>query len=226
MNKKMVKSFGWLFFAVGMIMLIVGGIFYFNDMGLREKYEKTTAKIINIYKDKASVDVEFYVERKRYFGGINYYNSSMEVEGTIPVYYNPKDPNDFYYGGFILANYIVIGIGGFFSIIGFVLLVASGGNKKKYAKIKKYGCCINATVTAIRPNIDVYVNGKNPNVLEANCLNPADGRYYYFKSENIWHDIAPIIHKASIRTIPVYVNPKDFTEYYIDMEPVLKYIEE
>jgi len=223
---KMVKSFGWLFLVVGFIMLVVGGIFYFNDMGLKDKYIKTDAKIINIYKEKSSIDVEFYVERKRYFGGINYYNASMKVEGKVPVYYNPKDPNDFYYGGFMLANYIVLGVGGILAIVGFVLLAALSGNKKKYKKIKKYNCVIHAAIIKVRPNIDVYVKGKNPYVLEASYLNHIDGRHYYFKSENIWYDISLIIQRASIRTVPVYVNPKDFTEYYIDMEPILKYIEE
>ena len=62
--------------------------------------------------------------------------------------------------------------------------------------------------------------GKNPYKIRAEYLNPKDNKTYFYESEEVKTDLKDIVSKKNIKTIPVYINPKNTNDYYVDVEVI------
>ena len=94
--------FGIIFFAIGLILAIVGVAVHINDVNFKESALTTTGTIVDIssYTDSDgdtdyNVVIEFRVNGKKYSGRLNYYYSSMYEGDSLTIYYDPDNPSDF-----------------------------------------------------------------------------------------------------------------------------------
>lgn len=228
---KVSKIIGIIFASFGLLFLILGIYFYKSDLDFKNKSIKTTGKITEIVTSYDSdgdstndVYVEFYVKGNKYNGRINYYTSSMYEGKDIVIYYDAKNPNNFRADGAVIGTLIFAILGGVFFLIGFVFIISIVLKNKKNKKVMGYNYRINATIIGITMNNSVMINGRHPYVLEANCMSPADGKLYTFRSEDMWQDATLILQQFNIITIPVYVNPQNYAEYVMDISSIKKYL--
>jgi len=221
-----------ILFIIAALPIIFGLIFNLGNNSFKKKAETTTAKIISIdiIDDWTTPIVEFYVGEEKYVGELNHYDSSMHVGQEVTIYYDPLNPNEFRGVGMELSSLF------WFSaiplIMGIIMIGVNLGIGKvvkksimlieKRKKIIEYNYILEADIISINlvpqaENMELYV-------MEAIYNNPADGNIYHFKSDYFRYDAASIIEHYNIKTIPVYVNPSDYTEYVVDLSIMKEYI--
>ena len=94
------------------------------------------------------------------------------------------------------------------------LLQRLGFSGRKQKKLKENGLAITAVIKDIAVNNSVTINGRNPRRLICEGTLPT-GESRYFESGNV----SPLIHPDVIgRTINVYLDPEDYTNYLVDAE--------
>lgn len=229
--KKGMKIFGGLFFVLGLIMLIVGISLAISTNNFMKTAVSTSATITRIDSRRDSdgdtnytVIVEFKVDGQTYGGELNYYTSSMYVGKNETVYYDPSNPNHFKGKGSEIVNYILPIMGIVFMLVGGGIIMSMILKAKKKKKVLAYNYVIQANIVGFNMDTSVAMNGRNPYRLEANYVNPNDGKIYTYRSEEVWVDLTPILSQMQIVTIPVYVNPNNFAEYYMDISNLTKFI--
>ncbi len=97
-------------------------------------------------------------------------------------------------------------------------------SRKKKKRVLSYNYVIQANIVGFNIDSSVSVNGRCPYRLEANYISPIDGKLYSYRSDNIWSDLTPILEQRQITTIPVYVNPNNYAEYYMDISSLKNFI--
>ena len=223
---KIVKLLGWLFAVIGIVVLSAGIYFHISDLGLNRGV-KTEARIVymNVEGRNSTVIVEFQTGGQIHSGTLDHHTSSMYVTQLVDIYYNPNNPDNFRSATVVYATYIMSVVGFVLFIIGVSIVRSFSVGKVNKKKILKYNHVIDATISKVRVNHEVLVENKNPFVIETSYQNQEDGRVYYFRSEDLWFDPAEIIMKASIRSLPIYVNPNNFKEYVVDLTSITKYLD-
>lgn len=232
---KKVASFplilGIAFFIAGMIFVSVGVAVHISDANFKESALTTTGTIIDIRSSTDSdgdtdydVVVEFIVKGQRYSGKLNYYFSSMDEGDTLTIYYNPDNPNDFMGENSVTGLIILIIFGGVFALIGLGFVISGFMSKAKRKRVLGYNFIIKANISSFDLNTRLTVNGKHPYILTATIMSPYDGLMYTFKSDSIWTDLTLIIENYNIKTVPVYVNPQNYKEYYVDLDYFKQYL--
>ena len=91
-------------------------------------------------------------------------------------------------------------------------------------RVLAMNCIIQAQIGDFSLNRNLTVNGRHPYVLRASAISPYNGRAYEFKSDAIWNDLTPILHAYNITKVPVYVNPQNYEEYYMDTKYFQQYL--
>lgn len=228
---KILKIIGGVFLLIG-ILIIAGGIYLkvsFDNFVKKAVKTEATITHIDYHRDsdgdtKHTVIVSFIVDNKEYTGALNYYDSSMYIGKKESVYYDPANPNHFKGSENFIGNLVLVIMGVVFSVIGgsFLFFVIRKNRKRK--KVLSYNYVIHADIVSFNLNTSLSVNGRHPYRLDATYINPLDGKIYSYSSEAIWTDLTPVLNSRQITTIPVYVNPNNFAEYYMDISGLQQFI--
>lgn len=221
---KVLKILGGLFFTIGIFFVGAGIFVKISYDNFLKTAVKTTATITSIGAShdndgdvNHSVIVEFVVDGKTYSGELNYYSSSMRIGREETIYYNPENPNDFRSKGGSFLIWLFIFIGGLFAGIGIILIIVMIVQSKKKKRVLSYNYVIQASIVGFSLDTSTSVNGRCPYRLDATYISPIDGKLYTYKSDQLWADLTPILEQRQITTIPVYVNPNNYAEYYVDI---------
>ena len=217
---KILKILGSIFLVIGIMMLSAGLYFKISFEEFRKNAKETTAVITSISGtgDSNNVLVEFIVDGTRYSGSLNYYNSNMYVGKEEKIYYQIDNPNKFKSKNKKnLLSVVFLIIGAVFPILGILFLVIPILKSKKQKRVLSYNYVIQASIVGCSIDTTVSINGRCPYRLEANYISPLDGKLYSYKSDELWADVTPILTQRQITTIPVYVNPNNYAEYYMDI---------
>lgn len=228
---KILKIVGGVFFTIG-ILIIAGGIYLkvtFDSFVKTAVKTEATITHIDYHRDsdgdiKHTVLVAFIVDNKEYTGALNYYDSSMYIGKKESIYYDPANPNHFKGAENSVGTWVLLVMGIVFSIIGGSFLFFVIRKNKKRKKVLSYNYVIHANIVGFNLNTSLSVNGRHPYRLDATYINPSDGKIYSYNSEAIWTDLTPILNSRQITTIPVYVNPNNFAEYYMDISSLQQFI--
>ena len=84
---------------------------------------------------------------------------------------------------------------------------------KKDKKLQETGIRVNAVIKDVAVNNSVSINGSNPRKLICEGLLP-DGTLKYFESTNVSAFVQPDVIG---RPITVFVDPSDYSKYYVDV---------
>lgn len=222
----------FLFFSIfGIVGLsvLIGGIFW-TISGL--KFKKNAVSIpavitdIESYRDSDGdtnhhVYVSFSYEGEQYNNiPLNEYSSSMYIGKEISLLCDPSHPGrvqtnfSIYFGSGMLLF-----MGTVFFLVGFIPLTCSFTGKARKKKLLSSGHFLDATVEQITLNTSYRVNGQSPYVLYCTYHDDYKDITYRFKSENLWTNPESLFPTGSI--VRVYVNPTDYSKYYVDVESAI-----
>ncbi len=214
------------FLLVGLAILIVMGI-AFNINSFNGKAGPIQAVITDLREKKDSEGditytpyVEYIVDGQRYGKWLNVSSNMYENGDIIEIYYSEDDPENTSVKVPQYVRYICYSLPLIFCIIGgfgtFKLL-----KEKLRKRLVKTGKRVEATITNVDYNRSYSVNGRNPLKIYCNFVD-IDGNYYEFESDNIWKNLNIDLNHSKM--IPVYVDPDDYSKYYVNVEEYLKNI--
>ena len=214
--------FGGIFFVVGMSLLISGiGVLRSTQKFLNraEVIEGTISDIQVRYDSDGdahhSVFVRYSYEGQEYETGLSEYSSSMHIGQSIRLYVDPRNP--YSVRSKSMAYFLPImlmGMGALFACVGlpFILSVLKKSFSRKL--LLQNGNCVNATIVASDVNTHYSVNGRHPYYVDCQYRDPYSGMTYLYRSGHIWEDPYQFVGGQ----IPVYVDPKKPSKYYVAIE--------
>lgn len=226
------EKFTLLFFSIfGIIglFLLIGGIFW-TISGL--KFKKNAVSIpavitdIESYRDSDgdthhNVYVSYSYEGKQYDDiPLSEYSSSMYIGKEISLLCDPDHPGRVQTNfGIYFGSGMLLFMGTVFFLVGFIPLTCSFTGKTRKKKLLSSGHFLDATVEQVCLNTGYSVNGQNPYVLYCTYRDDYKDITYRFKSENLWTNPDFLFPEGS--TVRVYVNPTDYSKYYVDVESAI-----
>lgn len=146
-------------------------------------------------------------------------NPSMYSKGqSVDVVYQPAKPQDarinstmdmWYLPGFmgsvaLLMTFVAIGLA--LSII---------ARRRERQRLMSIGHVITTEVYSIMPDTSMSIKGRHPYRILSRYHHLESGRTYVFESDPIWYN--PEEFFSDVKDLPVYVDPQDYSKYYIDI---------
>ncbi|MDD5937327.1 MAG: DUF3592 domain-containing protein [Clostridiales bacterium] len=218
-----------IFSIVACVFLVVSICLIVNGRQFEKNGKKTTATIVDSSrvknyrngknyrkgKDTSSVTIVYEVEGTPYVKTIHEYSSSWSVGDELDIYYDSENPLKVRIKSMLYFLPIMFGIFGVVLLIPAIILeIKRRGSKKKQMRLTETGKKVYATVNEVIENSYVRVNGRHPYQAIAIYTDEYSGMTYQFKSRNFWDDFINIIG----RQVPVYYDPKNPMNYYVDIE--------
>lgn len=221
--KKVEALIGVIFFIVGIGMLI-GGIVLGNAFNEKKNnWVETTAIIEDIQyygRDEHRVIVQYEVNGRTMEARLDSYDSSMYEGDEVAIFYDPQNPSNISATSQQIANWILLGMGVIFTLIGGGLTITKLKGKSKKESLMQNGECVGAEINEVQLNRGYRVNGRSPFVIICRWRDPQSGEYYLFGSENLWYDPRPILAEKQLTTLPVYLDPQNYKRYYVSTEEI------
>lgn len=132
----MVKQIGGIFLLVGIVVLSLGGYFYWNTQEFVKRAQHVTGKVIEMQrsgKNTYAPVVQFETSDHRTITGASKISSNPPthaVSDSVTVLYRPEDPDDFRLDEPLdlwFLPCLVGGLGSVFFIIGAAMMIFSRG---------------------------------------------------------------------------------------------------
>lgn len=220
--------FSGIFMIVGMALLIAGIVILILNGRFMERAEEITAVITDIgsYRNSKGetshkVLVEYTYAGKLYENAeLNFYSSSMYEGKEITVFCDPDNPGRIRSNqGMTLLYGIFIGMGILFIAISAIVIGIALRKSARRKKVRESGRKLYATIEEITLNTSLRMNGRHPYVIYCIWKDDYKDMVYRFKSDSIWTNPNLVFHPGD--TIPVYVNEKNYKQYYVDADSIL-----
>lgn len=210
--------FIFIFSAVGILLIAISIAVSLSYTSFKNDAIPCDGRIIDIVYGSSSERfhpvVEYWSQGRIHTKEIGYFSSSMEVGQTIALLVDESDPMDAKAadeGSFVTA--VLAAIGASFLIIGTSFAFSLMAKRRKILRIKSSGMLLLADITGIAEDLDNRRNGQCALVISCS-YEGSDGHIYLFHSRPSWCHSYDIDLK---RKMPVYVNPDDPAEYYVDV---------
>ncbi len=202
------------FTTMGAIIVIIGLIVFFSVCNYKNKVD-----VVGVITDIGSgTTVSYNVDGEEHESSFSGYSSSFHVGDEIEIYYDKDDVNKIGSKSLDLLFLILPGIGSIFLLIGVIGLAVLSHKKKKEKNLRENGELVYATYSESIINRNVRVNGRCPYNIIVEWNNPEDGKKYLLKSKNIYFNPEMLIEEKKIRTFPVYIDPNNKKEYFVDVD--------
>ncbi len=216
---------------LGMTIFWLGIYITKESYRVKDTFSKTTGTIYNIIieKDYGSdvlttmeyPQIEFALpngEKTKFTADYSRENVKYKTGDQIEIYYNPQKPSEARiadYRALIIPGIITIFIGVVFIIFAGQYVIRYFSRKKIILELKTTGIKIQAPFIEAKKDYDSAIMNKNPFIVRVQM---EDGSSLF--SERIWN-----FDPESLKTgqmIDVYFDPKDKSNYYIDLDPYTK----
>lgn len=208
-----------MFFAIGMVFVIIGLALFVPAYSRQQEYIPAKAEIIQIYyegKDDHTVIVQYTVNDTVYKSKLNFYSSSFSVGQEIDILYSPENPKKISAKDSAALFLIFPGVGAIFALIGFSGIFVKLRKKILRKRLLENGEKIYADFVEVTKNWHYSVNHRHPYNVICRWQNPTDGQTYTFKSENLWDYPQYLTENTEIQ-IPVYTDIFNIKKYYMDL---------
>lgn len=225
-NKNKTEYLVWgIFFAVGMLFLIIGTVISIEKFNYDDIVE--TKGVISDITVKGSGDntthtvtVKYYVDGMECQSILGSYSSSYRVGKTIEMYYHEDNIYDIGTKSSDKLFLLFPGFGLLFALIGGIGLYVLLSKKSRHRKLIENGRLIQADYIETTFNRSYTVNGRHPYIIICKWISDEDGMERTFESQNLWDDPQEIIESRGIVTFPVYLNTKNPKKYYLDIREI------
>lgn len=228
MKRRSVSLVFNIFLAVGMIMLIVSLVLYYNSKRFEATAVKTSGTVVDLIAKSSGRSsgtmyspVVTYTDangtRHRYIANFSSNPPGYTIGETIAVYYDPKNPDRPHLAGW--GEYIGVMVTSFiglvFSLIGGCYHILRKLKRRRSEQLKQSGVLIRADFVSVEVNTFVSVNRRNPFFIRCEWKDPLTGKTLRFDSGAIWSDPTRAIDPN--KKIDVYMDQHNSRRYYVDI---------
>lgn len=240
-DKLIILIVGIVFFGIGVVLVLYSGAYKKNEKNFNENAEPVSVYVNNVDVDihrkstgkhrRTRTTYTAYVTYE--IDGKTYSNIKISdgdgaehlKEGTnVMIYYHKDDPtwlrveknDDSARGGALkIFGFVFCGFG---LLAVFGAFFGKPANSQTYStmqnsKMIKNGKRYEGEVINIREEIDDNNYSRKGYLVECKIFDNLSGSYIRCQSKKVYEDLG----SYDIKTVPVYVNPKDFTDYYVDV---------
>lgn len=215
-----------IFLVIGIVMLTVSLIFFYNVKKFNASAVKTNGTVVDLIAKRGSKSTTYspvvtYNDeagvKHRYVSNVSSSPAGYGIGDQVEIYYNPNDPDDAQIAGW--RQYFAVFITGVFALIfgliglGYHIVRKVGHSRKE--RLKQSGQLVQAGFIAVDINSVVSVNRRHPFFIRCEWKDPLTGITHPFKSGFIWSDPTPYIDRD--KKIDVYVDRNTFKKYYVDI---------
>lgn len=140
-----------------------------------------------------------------------------QVGQVVNMYYDPTDPAHGEVDDFIdmwLFESVFGGIGLAALIIGVIILIKDYNKKKQRDWLLNFGIKIKAEFDSI-VEANIVVNGKAPNLIVCQYLDPKTNQLFLYRSDYIWFNPTPHLPKSG--KLDVWIDPENPAKYWVDV---------
>lgn len=224
------KIFLPLIFTVsGLIAIAISAVAYIDHQNFLKTATFTDGTVINLVRQVSedsdgnesvtyAPEVTFRTQNNAEITFISNTSSqppSYDVGDTIPVAYQAARPNQARVNDnspYIFV-YIGIGLGGMSLSLGLILFGLLWRKHRLSRRLARDGIRLEAQTKSIALNTSYSFNNRNPYQITAEYFDQASNTVYSFTSDHIWFDPTNFVGQ----TVPVIVDPHDYTKYVMDI---------
>ncbi|MDR0841010.1 MAG: DUF3592 domain-containing protein [Christensenellaceae bacterium] len=218
------KLLGVIFLSVGLIMLAAAAGIGLHDSDIKAHSVAVTATITAVAPSRGdsanAAYISYQAGEKTYTTLLGYRSSTFYVGKQMTIYYDPANPNRII-TSFNVASFVLMIIGAVFAMVGLGFLLYIIAKRRKKERLLARGFFVQADFVKIERNLFMQVNGMHPYTVVCRWQDAGRDLPYYFTSENLWFDPAHILAERGICALDVYVNPDNWEDYYVAVEPLM-----
>lgn len=149
----------------------------------------------------------------------NYTSSGMAAGQEVEVFLRPGQPAQAQIKSFFTLWFLPLFLSIFWLVfggIGFIGLTRQLGKMKMKRElfIEKRGKRVLVPIAEVTQDFSYKVNGRSPFIIICQYHDAASNTIYQFKSDYIWYNPSQFLNDK--KELDVYVDPRDFTRYYLD----------
>jgi len=123
---------------------------------------------------------------------------------------NPEDP--------LIFLYVFGGMGGAFFLAGLGLLLSDVRRRALMRRAYEGGYYVMGRIVGVNAQRQVYMNGRNPGVVECHYTDPATGDVHVCYSRYLYVNVEDLLQSDQV---PVYIDRTDDRVVFVDIDAVL-----
>lgn len=223
-TKKLPQLILTIALVLGFILLCFSTYYLVYDINRNKNAIKTdaTVKKVQFVGESYMLDITYVVDNKIYESSIVYEGDSVTMNDKISIKYNGNNPYDIITTNHNKEIIICTPISLILIIGSFIYLSIQKKKAKRLQKLKETGIVIYADIEGIFVNNNAKKKrGKLPYHIKAIYLNPQDQQQYTYISEDYYEDLLMLTSSKTITKVPIYINPKNTKDYYMDLVYIL-----
>ena len=216
----MKKKLSIVVVIIGIVLLVLSFNEYKKYDNEKNSYGVVEATVneVKINDNRTTVGFEYYLNEKYYFSSV-VTEEEFKVGSKYHIFYLKNNPNiSKIHLITIYKSMVFLGCGCLILLIGLVLQSKYILINMRIKKLKKKGIMVKANIQEVL--VVNKSNGKNPYRIRALYNNPQNSKDYMFISEEEKEDLKDLVTRNNIKTINVYINPRNTEDYYVDIESI------
>ncbi len=191
-----------VFGGIGLLFLCVGLVMLGMHANVRENYVTVEGTIVGFDRND-NPEVVYEWNGVPYMMEGNVSSDNQSVGDPYPVMVDPDNPRNVMDSVFLVLGVVFSSIGAVFVVVGVVIWMVTDGGRRRREALLGYGRRVMATVTEVRVNPSIRVNGRSPYQVFAQCTNPVSGQTETVKSHNIWDTALQIGDRVEVAFDPM-----------------------
>lgn len=223
MKRRSVSITFSIFLAVGLLLLAISLVLWYNTAKYNNTAVKTTGTVVDLLakSDRTFSPVVTYDDangvKHRYISSFSSKPAGYKIGETVAIYYDPKNPDNAEIAGWqqYFGSLITGGLGFIFSALGLGYFVVRKISHSRHEQLKLSGFLMHADIVSVDINRSVSVNNRHPFFIRCEGKDSLTGNISNFKSGFIWSDPTPLIGQD--KKIDVYVDRNNPRKYYVDI---------
>lgn len=218
------KIFSIVSVLIGIFLLCISIYYISFDINRFNNSSKTKARVqqVNFNGENYILNISYNVDNKEYKNTYVYNEESVTINEFINIRYNKNNPLDIITTNHIIKISILLPSAIIILIISITYIIVTNKNKKRIQKLKEEGIHILANIEGVFVNNNSKKKkGKLPYHIKAQYLNPQDNKMYTYISRDYYEDLLMLTSSKTITQVPIYINPKNTNDYYMDLIYIL-----
>lgn len=205
-----------IFAGIGAICFVLSGYFAYTSLQ-KSSWEEARGTISRFRGDYPVISFSYNGKLTEFRA--NYTSSGMAASQEVVVFFPPGQPAQAQIKSFFTLWFLPLFLSIFWLVfggIGFIGLTRQLGKMKMKRElfIEKRGKRVLVPIAEVTQDFSYKVNGRSPFIIVCQYHDAASNTIYQFKSDYIWYNPSQFLNDK--KELDVYVDPRDFTRYYLD----------